>query len=145
MAVMDVDVSQLARHQSGRRRPDEIGTQTFVDGTTVVRRGRTGCRVEEGVVRGRHAARVEAHEVWDDDTNPAFLVVQHDRRAARCARAQLERPVRVLIIERLAVQTVEIVDREIIVFEKHDVSGVLARHSFTYRTMTRVFVNRLAV
>ena len=95
---------------SGRFRPDEIRTQGLVYGPAVVGFLLALGRVEEGVIRRRQAVGVETHQVRDHRPDPPLLVVQHDRRAAGGAGAQLERSVRVLRVERLTIQGVRVVD-----------------------------------
>src|SRR5690606_29765309 len=96
-------------------RPGEIRAQAFVDRAAVLGLLVPGCRVEERVVARGHAVRVEAHQVGHDSADSALLVIEHDRRAAGRAGAELQRTVRVLVVERLTLQVIRLVDLEVAV------------------------------
>ena len=81
------------------------------------------------VSRG-HALCVISHQVRYDGADAPLFVVQHYGRATRRAGAQLERPVGVLVVEWLAVQSVKVFDLEFTVLEEGDVRGVLSGNAF---------------
>ena len=126
-------------------RPGEFGTQTVVDGTTIVRGRTTSRRVKERVVSRRQALGIESHEVRHNRANPSLLVVEHDRCATRRARTKLQRTIGVLSVERLTIQSVEIVHRQISVVEEDYMSAVLPSHTFTDGAVTGVVVDRVVV
>src|SRR5690606_27375388 len=61
------------------------------------------------------------------------------------ARTQLERPVGVLIVERLPLQTGDVVDFKVAIIEEHHVGGGLAGNPFAYRAMAGVIVYRITL
>src|SRR5262245_417539 len=97
-------------------RPNEVRAQTLVNGFAVRRLLRSRLRVEERVIGRVRNFRV-THQVRHDHANALLLVVEHDRRAALRAHTELERPLRILIVERLALQPGHVVDLEITVIE----------------------------
>ena len=86
----------------------KIGVKPFIDWQAIIRFWHTAGRVMECVVGRGQPCRIVSHQVRHDRSNPLLLVIKHDRRAAICARAQLKRTVRILVVERLAIETFEI-------------------------------------
>jgi len=87
------------------------------------------------MVSRRQAGRIVTHQVGHNRADSALLVVQHDRGAAGRAGAQLERTVRVLNIERLAVERIGLLHLQVGMFEKNDVGRGLPGHAFTDGTL----------
>jgi hypothetical protein len=97
------------------------------------------------VIRRLQVLRVVAHQVRYDHANSLLLVVEHDRLTARRAQAELERAVRILVVERHALQACHVVDLEIAVIEEHDVRRRLRRHALAHRAVARVIVDRILI
>ena len=74
-----------------------------------------------------------------------MLVIQHDRRAAGRARAQLERAVGVLIVEGLPVQARGVIDIQVAMFEKDDMSRRLPGYALADGAVASVVVYRVVV
>lgn len=74
-----------------------------------------------------------------------MLVVEHDRRATGRTRAQLQRTIGVVGIERLTIQTRHVVRVEVIVVEEAHMRAVLPRNALTNRAMAGVVVDRVVV
>src|SRR6056297_1744929 len=127
------------------RGPLEIGAQRLIDRAAVAWLRHAARRVIEGVIRGRGDLIIIAHQVWHDDADAALLVVEHDRRAAIRAGAQLQRTIGIVGIERLALQTGLVVHRHIAMLEEHDMGGVLPGDALADGTVTGVIVDRVMI
>ena len=97
------------------------------------------------MVRRRQVLFAVAHEVRHDHSDPAFLVIEHNWRAAFGADTQLQRTIGVFRVERLTLQAVGVVDRQVHVFEEDDMRGVLPGHAFTDGAMASVVVDRVII
>jgi hypothetical protein len=71
-----------------------------------------------------------------------LFIVQQDRRPAIGAGAQLQRAVRVVLVERLARQLFRVIHRQIGIIEKRHMRRLLASHAFSDVTMAGVVINR---
>lgn len=89
---------------------------------------------------GASISRPEHH-----DTDSPLLVIQHDRRAADFAHAQLQWAARILVVEGDALQAVSTGNGEISVLEEHDVGRRLPGDALADRTMTGVVIDRISV
>jgi hypothetical protein len=74
-----------------------------------------------------------------------LFVVEHNRCAAVRTNTKLQRSVRILVIERHAVETGCIINFQIVVVEKDDVGRVLACDSLADRTMTGMVVDGFVI
>lgn len=119
--------------------------QALMDGTAVIRPSCSAVGIVKGMISRRQGRGVEAHQVRDNRLNPPLLVIEHDRRAAVTANAELKRAIGVLGVERLTLQTSFIVDLHVTMIEEHHMGRVLARHALTYRTMARMAVDRICI
>jgi len=108
----------------------------------VIGLGNAGREVVKGMIAGRHALGVVAHQVGHDGPDAVLLVIQHDRSAALVAHAQLQWSFRIFTVERYALELVGLIDDNILVIEKHHVGGGLACHALAHGTMAGVVVNR---
>jgi hypothetical protein len=74
-----------------------------------------------------------------------LLVLDEDRSTAVLARADLERTVGVLVVERLVMEAVRFVDLEVTIFEEDDVCRRLSGDALADGAVASVVVDRLAV
>ncbi|OGT83347.1 MAG: hypothetical protein A3G96_06835 [Gammaproteobacteria bacterium RIFCSPLOWO2_12_FULL_52_10] len=97
------------------------------------------------MVRRWHAFRHISHEVRHDHADASLFIIEHNGCAAGRAGAQLQRSTGILVIERLTIQTFEIIYFEIRVIKKDNMSGSLPGHAFTDGAVTNMIVNRVFI
>ena len=139
LGILDQDIV------SGRGWPNEVWTQSFMDGTAIIRSRYAGCRVKESMIAGGQVVRRIPHQVGHNGANAALLVIQHDRGATGSTCAQFQWAVWIAGIERLPFQVIRVIDNNIAVIEKHNVGRVLTCDALANRTMAGVIVNRVVV
>jgi hypothetical protein len=125
--------------------PDEIGAQAFVNRAAVIRPGNTRRRIVERVIAGCRERGFISHQVGHDHTDAGLLVIQHDRRAAICTGAQLQRAVGAAGVERLTIQSGLVIDHHLTVIEKRHMGSRLPSHGFADRAMAGVIVDRIVI
>ena len=86
-----------------------------------------------------------AHEIWHDCADASLFVIKHDRCATVGAGAKLQRPIGILSVEWLSVQTIEVIDFDVAVIKKDDMSRILPSNVLTYRTVASVDVYRTVI
>jgi hypothetical protein len=74
-----------------------------------------------------------------------LFVIEHNGCATGRARAQLQRPIGVLTVERLTIQAVQVFDFQISVVKEDDMSGILPGNAFTDRAVASVVVYRVVI
>ena len=131
--------------RSARLRPLEVRAQAFINRPSVIGLGHACRRIIERVIGGWQLVGVMPHQVGHDNPDPLFLVIQHDRCAACLADAQLQRAVRILVIERHALQAAGVFYAEITMFEEDNMGRRLSRDALAHRAMTGVVVDRVCV
>ena len=83
------------------------------------------------MVGRRHAVRIIAHQVRDDDSDSSLLVITEDGRTAGRTGAKFKRPIGVVLVEGLFVQTVRVVNFEVSMLKQGDMSRLLSGDAFT--------------
>ena len=139
---------QTFRYQfraSSGGRPNEFGSQAFVDGTAVVRCRTASGRVNECVVTRRQALCIISHEVRYDYADAPLLVIEHYGSAAGRAGAQFQRSVGILSVEWLTIQTIEVFDLQVSVIKEDDMGGILPGYSFADGAVAGVIIDRFLV
>lgn len=125
--------------------PDEIRAQAFVNRVAVIRTGNTRRRIIERMIAGCWERGFISHQVGHDHTDAGLLVIQHDRRAAICTGAQLQRAVGAVGVERLTIQPGLVIDHHLTVIEKRHMGSRLPGHGFADRAMAGVIVDRIVI
>jgi hypothetical protein len=74
-----------------------------------------------------------------------LFVIEHNRCATVRAGAQLQRPIWVFGVERLTIQSIEVVYFQISVVKEDDMSGILPGNAFTDRAVASVVVYRVVI
>ena len=100
--------------------------------------------VPEGVIgRLGEFGVVIAHDVRHGDADALLLVVQHQDGAAIGAQADFQRAVRVVRVERHALDLFGVVHLHVAIVEEGDVGGVLLGHGFADVAVALMVVDRL--
>ena len=129
----------------GGSRPNKVGTQAVVDGAAVIRFWHASGRIEKRVISSIQILCVISHEVWHNHADSALFVIEHNRRATSFARAKFQRPIRVVSVEGLTVQAVDVVDVQVSMVEEDDMRRSLPCDALAYGAVAGVIVYRVFI